>query len=386
MRLKVAIISDLHCHRTSDCPHDSYLRSDMLRHPVNNHPIESLIGLIEQEGLEVDLTLCPGDITNKSDRQGFISGWDFCLEVHHHLNSKQILATLGNHDADSRNSSGSYSFEVAKGIRKGFPINDERARDTFWSKGCAFVESEDYLILVINSSHFHHNVDEASSGRVDDPMIDYVESYLSNCIDNRIKVAMSHHHPIDHSRLSLGEHDKIVNSERLLEVLGKYRFDLFVHGHKHDPLLRYYQCTDSEVRIPILSSGSFSATTNTSFTSKRNNFHIIELIKNGEDAACAVIKTWTFLPTTGWQVNVDDAGFHPYTGFGYAGTLQNLADRVASKVGDSKIVKWESIESDIPEVRYLIPMETVKFETLLKQRDLILSGRLFSSPEIVSKI
>ena len=181
--------------------------------------------------------MCPGDFTNKTDVQGFISGWDFTLEINKELEGKEVIATLGNHDVDSYETFSNYSLEIAKGIKKGFPLKDEDDCDKFWSKGCVFIEADDYRILVINSSHYHHNKKASGGGKVGDDLIDYIDEYLAKKNDDKINIALTHHHPIDHSRFKLGEEDKIINGDSLLEVLGKYNFDLFIHGHKHDPLL-----------------------------------------------------------------------------------------------------------------------------------------------------
>ena len=151
-RLKLAIISDLHCH-PSHIPGDpsTYLITDRLRFPVNDHPVESLIKVINAEKVNTDLTLCPGDFTDKANVQGLISGWSFSLEIHNQLKAKDILATVGNHDVDVYGSTSNYSLTNVKGLKQGFPIKDEGKRDTYWSKGCVFVEGVNYRVLVINS-------------------------------------------------------------------------------------------------------------------------------------------------------------------------------------------------------------------------------------------
>src|SRR3546814_398838 len=100
-KLKLAIISDLHCHPINMENDVTYLPSDKLRSPSNDHPVESLLKIIKKEGISTDYTLCPGDFTDKASVIGFISGWNYSLEIHRALNSKEIIATLGNHDVDS---------------------------------------------------------------------------------------------------------------------------------------------------------------------------------------------------------------------------------------------------------------------------------------------
>lgn len=383
-KLSIAIISDLHCHPSGNGVNDTYLKTDMLRVPVLNHPVESIIQVIKKEGITTDLTLCPGDFTNKSDKQGFISGWNYTLEIHEKLKGKEVIATLGNHDVDSYGTISDYSFEVARGIKRGFPYNDENDCDTFWSKGGAFVEGDNYRVLVINSSHFHYNVKAAASGKISDELLEYIDEYLGETKDDKICIALAHHHPIDHSRLDLGEEDKIIKADDLLEILGKYKFDLFIHGHKHDPLLRYHTCYKSGHTIPILSSGSFSSTTNTIFSGQRNTFHKIDITKKGNDSSKGRIKTWSFMPKIGWKTRYDEEGFHSYTGFGYRGTLIDLADKILKLVGNSPIKPWKDVITTIPDVEFLIPVEADELVKILKSKNLILGGGKISEiPEFI---
>lgn len=373
-RLTVTIVSDLHCHPSNSEFDDTYLKSDLLRSPSLDHPVESLLELIKKENLTTDLTLCPGDLTNKSNKQGFISGWEFILEIHRGLNGKELIATLGNHDLDSFGKNSEYSYEIAKGIKKGFPYQDSNDCDRFWSKGCDFIEKENYRVLVINSSHFHYDKSSASSGKISDDALEFIQKYLNGNKDNKLFITLAHHHPIDHSRLKLGEEDKIVNSHNLLEILGKARVDLFIHGHKHDPLLRYHNCLETNYQIPILSSGSFSSTSNISFSGQRNTFHKIDLVKEGGNFAKGRIKTWSFMPKSGWKIRHDEEGFHSYTGFGFIGDISLLAKEIIDYVGDKVLVKWLEIEDNSPDVKYLIPTQAFELTQILEENNLIFGG------------
>ncbi|MCB0753305.1 MAG: metallophosphoesterase, partial [Ignavibacteriae bacterium] len=343
--IKIAIVSDLHCH-PSDLViegkkiDDTYLKTDLLRSPNKDHPVESLLKLIKAEDLECDLTLCPGDFTNKSNVQGLISGWDFCLEIGNALKSSDVIGTLGNHDVDSFLNYSEYSLTNVKGVKKGFPFKDSSngILDKFWSLGCGIIEKEDIRIIVVNSCHFHHNKFKSGSGEVSDELIEYVDEYLSEVKDDKICLLLTHHHPIDHSMLKLGEEDKILNSDKLLEILGKYRVDLIIHGHKHHALLRYHQCLENNHKIPIFSSGSFSATSNIIFTQQRNHFHMIEISKNGTKNAKGKLKTWTYFPMQGWILNHDNKGFDAYCGFGSEKKVDNIATEIENiiDVGENR--------------------------------------------------
>lgn len=383
-KLNISIISDLHCHYGENGDKDTFLTSDLLRSPSVDHPVENLEQLIKKDKLKTDLTLCPGDFTNKSDKQGFISGWNYVIEINKCLKSKEIIATLGNHDVDSYEKVSNYNLEIAKGIKKGFPLIKEHERDVFWSKGCVFVERKNYRVLVINSAHFHYNKSNAESGKVDFNLLDYVKEYLDEKKDDKIKIALTHHQPIEHSTFDVDIDDKIINGKKLLELLGEYKFDLFIHGHKHDPLLEYYTTSKNNFKIPIFSSGSFSATSNQIFTGKKNNFHIIEMIKHGNSPSLGRIKTWTFMVKNGWKIVQDDAGFHPFTGFGFSDNVKTLADNIIKCVGEEKIYDWSDIVKNYPEVEYLIPSEADELTEILKNKKYLLSPKLSEIPNIIS--
>lgn len=380
--LKLAIISDLHCHpkrKLDEGKDETYLLTDKLRIPSKDHPVNALLDKINSNEIKgVDLTLCPGDFTDKASPQGFISGWGFALEIHRSLKSKEIIATIGNHDVDVYGQISNYTLDIAKGIKRGFPIQNETEQDTFWAKGCVILERDDYRILLINSSHFHYSQETAKNGKVGDEMIEYVDNYLSNHNDDKIKIAMSHHHPIDHSRLKLGEEDKIVNADALLNILGKYKFDLFIHGHKHDPLIRYHNTTEHNHRLPIFASGSFSSHSNLMFTSVRNAFHIITLHK---DVVCkGEIDTWTFLPNSGWSQPQDESGFPAYTGFGSEKQVEDLVNDINAIMSRHNKIAWDTVVEQIPDLPFLLPEDCKLLEKQLKVKNFILDKSLWTKP------
>ncbi|AWM14126.1 hypothetical protein DI487_09875 [Flavobacterium sediminis] len=385
-KLRVAVVSDLHCHPkefkldNNLIMDDTYLYTDSLRE--NDHPIESLASVLKDE--KVDLIICPGDFTNKSNLQGFISGWNYVLEIQSIFNSEEVIATLGNHDIDSYNNYSSYSLKNARGIKKNFPLRDENSRRDFWANGCAFVERENFRVLVINSCHFHYNKVSAKSGEIDENMINFIDEHMAKISDNKIQIVLTHHHPIDHSVLDLGEEDKIINSEKLLEVLGKFKFDLIIHGHKHHPLLRYHPLSKIDYRIPIFASGSFSSVTNLKWTSSRNYFHIIEIEK--KDEVKGEIFSWTYFSKQGWIQNFDQTGFAPHAGFGNKLTIDCLVKKIKILIGEKLYIKWEEIENSVPEIKYLIPNEIENLTSKLLDESLKPDSHISNFPKMLFKI
>lgn len=389
--LRIAIISDLHCHpeKANFKDNNTLLFSDKLRLPAKEHPVENLLEIIDAKNLKVDLVLSPGDFTDHSNKQGFFSGWNYVNEIARALKAKEVIATIGNHDVDSRHTYSKYSFDIAKKIQQNFPIKvkEKEKLSTFWDKGYIILEETLYQILVINSTHFHTHYEKDSvespaiKGKVEASQIEEIEKYLAdNDNPHKIKIALCHHHPIDHSRLKLGEQDVIENGASLMALLVKFKFDIIIHGHKHDPWLRYHPASEHP-GLPVLSAGSFSATNQISWINKFNYFHILEINKK-DSKSIGKLDTWTFKNGTGWNSDKDD-GFYPYTGFGYSGTFEELVQRVIALLASQNMMEWDSLVLQIPEIQNLVPDEMDTFQNMLETKNVYFSSKLGLKPKHV---
>ncbi|MCX2575706.1 metallophosphoesterase family protein [Pedobacter sandarakinus] len=391
-KLKIAVISDLHCHpeQIEFSKNNTWLFSDKLRLPTTEHPVENLLGIIEAEKIEVDLVLSPGDFTHQSDKQGFFSGWSYVNELARALKAKEVIATIGNHDIDSRHTHSKYSFDIPKKISQSFPIEKDRLKN-FWDTGFTFIEESEFQILVVNSTHYHTHSEKDNpmenpvvKGKMDLAQIEQIENYLKENNDQKkIKIALVHHHPIQHARQKLGEHDFIENGENFLNVLGDFKFDLLIHGHKHDPWLRYSP-TQSGFSLPILSSGSFAATNQISWISKFNYFHLIEISKVEEIPATGILETFTYKNGIGWKKDKED-GFYPFSGFGYLDNLQSIVDKVKEKLAETTngMLKWDLIIENIPEVQHLTPDKMEELEEKFLIENILLTSKIGVRPRHV---
>ena len=389
----IAVMSDLHCHHSTSFPKgvgkgyfkDTYLISDDLT--SDHHPVKSLISLIKSEGISTNIMLTPGDLTNKVDTQGFISGWEAIKKVSEALDVDDIYATLGNHDVDSR--SDGDSFKTAKNLEDIFPFKPEHCNEggNFWLDGFCFIEEDNYRLLIINSTLHHLNETEAKRGKIEQSQIIKIAKYLEENKDEKIKLAMCHHHPIQHERHHLGSDDLMINGSTLIEKLNEFNFDLLIHGHKHDAWIRYSQ--GGNHTIPVFAAGSFSAITNHMITNSRNTFHIIEVKKSSDNNSTGIIKTWEYLYNYGWVAADSGDYFFPYkTGFGYRGDLDKLTDkivRVIEAAPGNKIV-WEKFIESVPEIENLIPIDSKIIMTKLLNFDIQIAPSITAKPEIIGKI
>ena len=165
----------------------------------------------------------------------------------------------------------------------------------------------------------------------------------------------------------------------MLDVLGENKFDVFIHGHKHDPWLRYENTGKSNYRLPIFSSGSFSSCSNLMFTSIRNFFHVLDIEKDG--VAKCKIKTWTFIPNNGWRCHNDEHGFATYSGFGNQLGVDQIFDKIKTELSGKTFMEWSDLASKISDLNYLIPSDANTLNEMLQSAGFKLDKHIWNMPE-----
>ena len=381
--VKIAIASDLHCHAPREDGPASFLTSGLDRIPVGKHPVEALRALVEKYSVDANILLCPGDITDRICKPGLHSGWDFLKEIGQCLNIELLVATLGNHDVDSRG--GGDSLQTARALRPNeFPVKHQELRDEFWLKGYFLLQEGVCDILTINSVAGHFNETLAKRGSVAEGLLESLQSELAEKEARPNRVALVHHHPLPHERLALGSEDLMENGDELISVLEENNFGLIIHGHKHHPRLRY--SSESSSGPAVFAAGSFSAFLSPYLApNTRNLFHVIELV--GEVEGCYApgqIRSWEFNYTRGWsEPSHRSAGLPAIAGFGCRETPEAIARRMSKillKMGE-RVVAWELVAEAIPSVDYLLPQDLRKLGEELKQYDVDLWPRPPERPE-----
>lgn len=375
-QLLIAIASDLHCtYGGQSSSKVSYLLSDLPKLPINRHPVESLKKIIQAESIQADLLLCPGDISDKVDKQGLLSGWQYLQEIKFALNASSLISTLGNHDVDSRNRHNSGPFDFIKNLIDYKPTENESANDSFWRNGYCIVHTDEYLILVLNSCSNHTNEENAKVSLIHDSTLEKIEKELKEITDTKlIRIAMCHHHPLHHSNISYQDSDFIDKSDRLLLLLGELEFSIVIHGHKHEPRLVKFNS------LPVFACGSFSSMANLLEVGAQNTFH---LIKINTSTKKGVINTWIFQPINGW-VQKHDACFPSQTGFGFSNDVKVLAEECSKwfASGGKESIDYHSIIKQFPDICNLIPSQQKELnELLFKKYELSFSPSLPNMPD-----
>ena len=383
--IRIAIISDLHCFPSTDeNSNRTRLHSDGFRHPPYKHPIQSLLNLIETERISCDYLLCPGDITNRMNRQGLVSGYSYLTEVAESITA-QLFCTPGNHDVDSRQTCNSiYPHDILKKFHPNYPINDNILKNKFWTDGFYLFEDEFIELLVFNSTHNHINSEMAAASEVSDNILEKIKSELIRVKDSgKIKIAMCHHHAIrmKNEDENLEDNDLLKDADCFLNTLKNNNFFFLIHGHKHIPRYTLYD------NINVLSAGSFSSLENILETNIRNAFHIVNLeYPNGN--LKGQIETYYFTKE-GWNFSKNlEEDFPSHTGFGATQSISEMAQNINNFViaTSSQRMSYEDIVTKNPDIKYICPDDQKRLEAILNDTYKIdVSHSLGIAPQVISK-
>ncbi|MEI3800524.1 MULTISPECIES: metallophosphoesterase family protein [unclassified Chitinophaga] len=380
-KLTIAIASDLHC-RYGDGKEgadvNTWLTSDLMEVPVERNPVAALKRTILKESLVADLLICPGDITDKTDKQGLISGWRYLEDIKSALSASELVATVGNHDVDSRKKLSEDPTNYLKRFSLKFPTSYEIQNTMFWSEHFCILELDLYDLLVINSSFNHIDEKSCYKSLIQASTLEKIEGLIEPIKNNgKVKICITHHHPIKHSNVDYEDGDSIERGDELIELLIKNNFTIHIHGHKHDPRLTLIN------DFPVFASGSFSSLMNLTDLTAQNVFHLIEIeyaTKKGK------IRSWIYSRKEGWHQRMDTY-FPCNTGFGAKITIDEIADlclAVVNKGADT--VAFSEVVNQIPEIIYLTPTQQRKLTDLLAARQVNFLPALPNIPKLISKL
>lgn len=360
--LRAFIASDLHVHCQDGDHKPSFLDARADETSPGSHPVTGLKALIDKEGLRADLLLCPGDLGDKAVPEAIRRGWRWLNELQTALGARQTLATAGNHDVDSRYTHNDHDARgVLQALQPSFPVSNERDFDRYWSRHYVVLVSDQYRVVLLNSSAFHGSgCDEYQRGRITQSTLEMLAADLKDADDERINILLCHHHPHPHSELNLGEADLMLGGQLLLDLLGSGSVGqwIVIHGHKHHPKISYGQSATSLAPI-VFASGSMSAVLYPDLGANvRNQVYLLEFPLDGvrQQGIRATFRAWDWIPATGWLPAGNRSGLPHIGGFGYRERPATLAARMASLITEVSI-EWDEVISKMPEVRYLTPAD-----------------------------
>jgi len=363
--LTIAVISDIHAFDTLG-PDEKVEPSHLcMRTPENivaRHPIAALKELLSSEKILSSLLLCPGDFGDKARPAAIAYAWKAVNEIALRLGANSVLATVGNHDVDSRYN---YSDHDPKGFLQGlappFPCPDELNNNQFWSRNYTLIEMPTYRLLILNSSAFHGgNLDEINRGRISERTLTAIKQTLQKSNPKPVNILLCHHHPHKHSEIQLGEYDEMLGGQLLLMLLGcgLYGDWLVLHGHKHHPKICY--AAGGNASPVVFSAGSLSAKLYPELaTVARNQFYLIHFPTDQypTHGFVGTFDAWDWVSGSGWQrAGQYGSGLPGRGGFGYRGNLSVLAAEAAAFLNQNTM-PWSLLVSSLKKLEYLIPSD-----------------------------
>jgi len=169
--MKIAIISDLHCHAIKNARKDkreSFLIVGDPQVPAGRHPVRALLELARSKKMTVDALICPGDLANKVSKEGMEASWNHLRELQRAFKAKSLLCTVGNHDVDSRRKHDPNPFKFIQSFRPDFPLKQKAQKNNFWTNGFyKRVVSKNLEVLTLNTVIDHTDEKTAQRGTFD---------------------------------------------------------------------------------------------------------------------------------------------------------------------------------------------------------------------------
>lgn len=223
MDLTLFILSDLHAFDGSQ-KHDSLPSFFDISKPESSgadNPIRDLKSLIRTgEGIHADYLVCCGDLGDKALPHATERAWKELQEIRTLLNAKQVVATVGNHDVDSRHQHNDHDAKgVLLDLLPGFPFADGDQNCHFWTHHFAAFRDHatDVRFVVLNSSAYHgEKADEYAHGRVSERTRRRLKAMLEREPKPPLNILICHHHPHKHSELDLGDYDDMCGGLRFI--------------------------------------------------------------------------------------------------------------------------------------------------------------------------
>ena len=177
-----------------------------------------------QRSLEVDFTVCTGDLTSIGSDVEFRHAKDLLRPVLEYAGD-HFLFVPGNHDAYVKGSAG-HLADAFRDLNHGLELQDLPA----------VVDAGPVEFVLLNPARPCHVW--LSTGELSEAAwrkLDYILS--SRPPEGKVRVLLTHFPPIDHHNRPLSWRTRLLRHERLLEYAERHVFDALLAGHVHHPFL-----------------------------------------------------------------------------------------------------------------------------------------------------
>lgn len=346
---KILIVSDLHVGKPEDADNSTRLTVETPDMPISNNPLNSLKHSLKEHDQAVDLLLNLGDVANK----GYVAGWNTGIRLLRELANSQncpMISTPGNHD---------YCFGFDEGavdlLKRTlfYPTDNEDANNCFWGRGYCIYTIQDIQFLIINSERLLLSPDDLKKCPDYETFCDKnLPQYLEENKHNGPRIAIVHHHVIQHSDLvgKYSTNDVIEHADGLLNILEANGFCCVIHGHKHLPRFTSYN------NMGVLACGSLSCLENIRTSDEDNYYHIMTLDIDQESVR-GKVESFHYIPRKGWfPISDPNKDFKRLYGFGSKLDLDAIIETLEKLIGDGHPVVQlysDEIKDTHPEIQYL---------------------------------
>lgn len=371
---KLLILSDLHAH--AELLNDAAPSYISIRDDSQDPTTNSLSGLKDfllAKQITADWVLCPGDIAHQANPLAHAYAWKKLDEIKNIVGAKELIATVGNHDIDSRRSINEFDPKTAlQTLTPPFPGFNELETFQYWAENF-FIKIDkdtDITFLVINSCAFHglasrsadgkaFIVEEFLYGRISGPTLTRIRSRLRSLPSTKFNIVLVHHHVSPHPLLKNDVSLMKGNAELLDALKASKRRWLVVHGHLHLTALRY---SDADHYAPVVFSaasvGSVPYPVKSEIT-PRNQFYLVELHDPPVTAGAQMrgrVLSWDWAPTRGWVPSRAASGLPHLSGFGARPDIVTLAQTIADTVrtSEQQQMHWASLSAAVPDLQFLL--------------------------------
>jgi len=380
--LRVLILSDLHF-----CKEEHEDASWLVHDNTGEIPIWSqLVELLTNVEEKIDLIICPGDITTRACPDSLSVAWEHLNELRKKLNIPVLAVATGNHDVESRTKFIDKAerrietycdlTENLKLLSPPYPLSLSEHLDDYITQsrvnyfGSDFIihETDEYRLLIFNSCTRHRDDSlEFNRGSFSKAAALWLENEFIK-IDfknkHKVNILVCHHHPIKHID-QYGQFDEMYDGSILMDLLNRYGDWVVIHGHKHHARLVYFG--PGNKRTPIFSAGTFSAHTKTIGAEFNNQFYIMNIESIPRRPPMGRLEAWNWFQSEGWiQARRLENRVFTGIGFGFHGSIVDLAEEIYRKLPLLKSIKWEELNDEFPNLKYLVPSD---YDELIDQLD-----------------
>lgn len=369
----LVIISDLHpCYAKEDVKAESFLNmAGSWDARVN--PVAGFYNIVQEENLQADYLLCPGDIGNKADPSSITFGWQQLQRMSEKLGAS-LLAVPGNHDHDSRLIFHGFDPKYhLQSLQPAFPFIEEAKNASFWAWHWASFEQAQCRFILLNTSAFHGLSDEFLHGRLSPRTLGDIIRYIEDTEERAVNVVLCHHHPQRLDEMFMSDYEAMDGGSELVSKLsdGLSGNWLIVHGHKHAPRIMYGMSAGSQATV-VFAAGSFSGPIAPQLGTKATNqVHHVTIDANESSTRgclCGQIRTWEWSYGIGWCRSASGRGLPYMSGFGFRENPTVLAQRVVTHFGGQPFYSGREIYNQLPELLYLTPDDLGALAKNLEQR------------------